>query len=151
MRILLVDDEPEILKFYNAVLQSLGYKDVDSVGTGEAAVSKVLHGKYELIVLDISMPGLSGLEIISILRNMCPHGVIAIVSGHIPDHIPKEAIECADLLIAKPIALGLMQQLLALAQEMEGVVKRVQRLSDCSLVPEELQSVEPVGKTEVVG
>ena len=105
MRVLLVDDEPDIIAFYREIAESEGFTQVDSVGTGEEAVSRVLRGTYDLIVLDICMPGVSGLEIISILRDTCSHALIAIVSGYIPEDVPSEVIECADVLLSTAQAL----------------------------------------------
>lgn len=134
MRVLLVDDEPDIIAFYREVAESEGYTQVDSVGTGEEALARVLWETYDLIVLDICMPGVSGLEIIFILRNMCPHALIAIVSGYIPEDVPSDVIECADVLLSKPIGVDLLGELLAGATEMSLTLARIRLMGDISLV-----------------
>ena len=132
MRILLVDDEPDIVAFYREVAASEGFTQVDSVSTAEEAVSRVLRDGYDLILLDISMPGVSGLEIISILRDMCSHALIVVVSGFIPDDVPSEALACIDLLLSKPIGVAVLGQLLAGAAEMCQLLARMRELGDVS-------------------
>ena len=138
MNVLLIDDEPDIRKFYDTVLRGDGIEQIESVGSGEEAVSLVLRAKFDLILLDIAMPGLSGLEIISILRNMCPHALIAIISGHIPDHIPSEVLDCADALMNKPIALDTLTNLGVLAARKREIMDEVRRMSDSELMLQRL-------------
>ncbi len=66
-RILLVDDEPLILKGLRFSLQQEGY-EIDQAADGEEAVNKILHGTYDLILLDVMLPKLSGIEVCQRVR-----------------------------------------------------------------------------------
>ena len=55
IRILLVDDEPLILKGLRFSLQQEGY-EIDQAADGEEALSKILHNTYDLILLDVMLP-----------------------------------------------------------------------------------------------
>lgn len=112
MKILLIDDEKAITDFFSALVRGQGHTDIDTVGSGEEAVARVLSKTYDLITLDIQMPGASGLEIIAMLRNMNPHAVIAIISGYIPDEISSEVAGCVDVMISKPVSVAVFNQLL---------------------------------------
>lgn len=105
MKILIVDDEPDIATFFEQLAQARGFEDVDKVGSGEEALTQVVRRSYDLITLDIQMPGASGLEILSLLRNMCPHAIIAIISAHIPGDLADNVAGCADTIIEKPVPL----------------------------------------------
>ena len=59
--ILVVDDEPSLRKVIRASLASAGYS-VEEVGTGLDAVSLLQRRPFDLVLLDINMPGLNGLE-----------------------------------------------------------------------------------------
>ena len=107
MRMLIVDDEPTVLEFFSEAARAKGVEVVDTASSGEDALGKVIGQLYDLITLDISMPGASGLEILSPIRNMCPHAIIAIISGHIPDDFTTEVAGCADLFMRKPFKLRL--------------------------------------------
>ena len=61
-RILLVDDEPLILKGLKYSLEQDGYQ-TDSAMDGEEALEKFFSGEYDLILLDVMLPGLDGIEV----------------------------------------------------------------------------------------
>ncbi|MBT4498387.1 MAG: response regulator [Gemmatimonadetes bacterium] len=125
MKILICDDEKMVCDFFSQVATSQGYEDIDIVHSGEDALTQVIRKNYDLITLDIQMPGVSGLEIISMLRSMCPHALIALISGYIPDEIPEEITSCADIVLSKPVGFGAFGQLLAgvaqICQTMEQI------------------------------
>jgi two-component system KDP operon response regulator KdpE len=66
-RILVVDDEPQILRSLRTTLASHGY-DVQTAATGEEALAAVDGRLPDLVVLDLVLPGLSGLEVCRRLR-----------------------------------------------------------------------------------
>jgi len=125
VRILIVDDEKIVSDFFAQLARVRGYKDVETVASGEEALTKVIRRNYDLITLDIQMPGLSGLEIIAMLRNMCPHAIIAIISGFIPDEMSAEMAGCADVLISKPVSIDTFNQLLACAEQIQTAMGRL--------------------------
>ena len=63
MKILIVDDEETIRDLFSQLAQIQGW-EVDAVSTGEEALVQVMRKNYDLITLDLNMPGLSGLEVI---------------------------------------------------------------------------------------
>ena len=67
MRILVADDEMEITKDLRTILEHQKYS-VDAVYNGEDALSYALSGKYDGIILDIMMPGMSGVQVLQELR-----------------------------------------------------------------------------------
>ena len=66
-RILLVDDEQDILRLLSYNLKKQGYQ-TDEVRDGEEALRRVREQSYQLIILDLMLPGLSGMEICRILK-----------------------------------------------------------------------------------
>lgn len=78
-RILFVDDETEI----TAILTDLfeGQYDCATAGSAEEAIDRVRHSDFELVVSDITMPGLSGLEMIPHIKEMAPNTVVVMISG----------------------------------------------------------------------
>lgn len=66
--ILLVDDEASIIELIKTVLYKEGFTNIDSAGTGEEAIEACQDKVYDLIVLDVMLPGRSGFEICPFLR-----------------------------------------------------------------------------------
>ena len=66
-RILVVDDEPAIADAIAYALRSAGF-DVDALGDGEAALEAAGTTPYDVVVLDVRLPGLSGVEVCRRLR-----------------------------------------------------------------------------------
>lgn len=66
-RILLVDDEPLIIKGLRFSLTQDGY-EVDSACDGNEALEKILGGDYDVILLDVMLPGMSGIEVCQRVR-----------------------------------------------------------------------------------
>ncbi len=67
VRILLVDDEPLILKGLRFSLQQEGY-EIDSAADGEEALHKISESSFDLILLDVMLPKLSGIEVCQRVR-----------------------------------------------------------------------------------
>jgi two-component system KDP operon response regulator KdpE len=66
-RILVVDDDPQIRRVMRVTLTSQGY-EVDDVKSGEAALEIVRERQFDLIVLDMNMPGMGGVETCRLIR-----------------------------------------------------------------------------------
>jgi two-component system nitrate/nitrite response regulator NarL len=68
MRVLLIDDHALVRKGIEALLQSRGVQVVASVGSGEEGVRRALELHADLILLDVKMPGMTGIETLKQLR-----------------------------------------------------------------------------------
>ncbi|WP_195576431.1 response regulator transcription factor [Paenibacillus sp. 1001270B_150601_E10] len=66
--ILLVDDEPSIVTLLQTVLHKEGYTHIDAAFTGEEAIKACQRHTYDLIVLDVMLPGRSGVDICPFIR-----------------------------------------------------------------------------------
>ena len=67
--VLIVDDEAGVRSALSGVLRDEGY-GVEAVDSGEAALERVLRTNYDVIILDIWLPGLDGLATLARLRKM---------------------------------------------------------------------------------
>lgn len=130
MRVLIVDDEPTVLDFFSQAAHAKGVELVETASSGEEALTKVIGETYDLITLDIRMPGASGLEVLSPIRNMCPHAIIAVISGHIPDDFTQEMAGCADLIMHKPVNLVNFNKLLDGAMRISETMCEIKTLNE---------------------
>jgi two-component system KDP operon response regulator KdpE len=69
--VLVVDDEPSLRKVIRASLAASGFT-VEEVGTGKDAVGAVQQRPFDLILLDINMPGIGGIETCRRIRALAP-------------------------------------------------------------------------------
>src|SRR6187549_286864 len=79
--ILVVDDEPGVRSSISGVLRDEGF-DVDTADTGEECLEKANGAGYDVIVLDIWLPGLDGLTTLQRLRERQIDSQVVIISGH---------------------------------------------------------------------
>ncbi len=84
MQILVVDDEPGIRESLGMLLTSVGY-DVAVAASGVSAVSQMDQSVPDLIVTDLNMPEMSGIELISHARRWYPAILIVAMSGDYQD------------------------------------------------------------------
>jgi len=79
-RVLLVDDEEDFLKMLAERLESRGLK-VTTATSGESALASVEGHEYDLIVLDLAMPGFDGIETLKRIKARQPDAEIIMLSG----------------------------------------------------------------------
>src|SRR6185503_3738032 len=80
-RILIVDDEPGIRQSLKGVFSDEGFT-TDAVASGEDCLKKLDEASYDLIFLDIWLPGIDGLETLRRLREKSPATRVVMISGH---------------------------------------------------------------------
>ena len=103
--ILVVDDEPGVRSSISGVLKDEGF-DVDAVGTGEECLERANSDAYDVIVLDIWLPGLDGLTTLQRLRERRIESQVVIISGHGNIESAVRAIKMGAFdFIEKPLSL----------------------------------------------
>lgn len=66
--ILIVDDEADLVELVSYNLKKEGFR-IDSASNGESALAKIRKDKYDLLILDLLLPGIQGIELCHILRS----------------------------------------------------------------------------------
>ena len=95
-RILVVDDDPTVAEVVVRYLEREGYA-VESVGDGRAAIDRAGTDVPDLVVLDLMLPGLDGLEVYRRLRLLAPVPVIMLTDGLLIDLGAREVRVDGDL------------------------------------------------------
>jgi CheY-like chemotaxis protein len=78
--ILVVDDDEQIRNLFSRILCEVGYR-VTTAPNGRTALLRVRKHHYDVMVMDLSMPDMDGLELLRQARADCPHLKILVVSG----------------------------------------------------------------------
>lgn len=93
LRILIVDDHGVLRAALRAILRSEpSFEVVDEAANGEEALRLAAEHQPDIVVLDLSMPGLSGVEVTRYLKEMLPQVHILILTVHKDNSLLKEAI-----------------------------------------------------------
>src|SRR3984885_8228298 len=107
--ILVVDDEPQLRRAMKATLTDLGYSVMEAK-TGEEALEALRHDTPDLILLDLNMPGIGGLETCRAIRENSDVPII-VLSVRNTEHDKVDALDAgADDYVTKPYGI---QELLA--------------------------------------
>jgi two-component system, sensor histidine kinase len=105
LRVLSVEDNPFGRVVLNAILTELGHQ-AEFIGRGEAATERIAEGDFDAVLMDMVLPGITGVEAIRRIRNLGPPlGRIAIigVSGRGDDEAASRAAG-ADAFLVKPVS-----------------------------------------------
>ncbi len=115
-KVLLVDDEKEFLDAFSKRLKGRGLK-IDTAESGEEAIRHAKAKDFDAIVLDLAMPGLSGIETLKRLKEENPDLQIIILTGHGTVEKSVEALKsgAADFL-EKPVDMSKLMEKIGDAQ-----------------------------------
>lgn len=108
-RILVVDDEFEVCNILKKFLTSKGY-EVNTAMDGEAAIKKVKEFSPNVVLLDIMMPGIGGIETLKEIKKIDPSIGVIMVTAVIDEDLAKRALEIGAFeYITKPINLHYLE------------------------------------------
>lgn len=133
MRILVVDDDPEIVSFLRRGLIYEGY-GVDTAGDGAEALASAREKEPDLVILDVMMPGIDGLEVSQRLRSAGDVPILMLTAkGTVADRVAGLESGADDYLV-KPFAFDeLLARVRALLRRRHPKTAEVFRFSDLSL------------------
>lgn len=108
MKILIVEDESSIAEGLRFNLEAEGY-DAEVVPNGEAAVERLASGKFDAVVLDVMMPGISGFDVARTMRERGDYTpVLMLTALGRPEDVLQGFDAGADDYLPKPFDLGVL-------------------------------------------
>jgi two-component system nitrogen regulation response regulator NtrX len=103
--VLIVDDEPGVRSALSGVLRDEGYQ-VDAVESGETCLERLSRQPYDVVVLDVWLPGMDGLATLSRMRERQVDAQVVIISGHGSVESAVRAIKMGAFdFVEKPLSL----------------------------------------------
>jgi len=134
MRILIVEDEPALQQQVRAGIEAQGYT-VDATGDGKEALYLATEYSYDAAVVDLGLPGLSGLDIIARLRKSGSHLPILILTARDRWQDKVKGLEAGgDDYLTKPFQMEeLLARLKAILRRAAGVAQDVLELGAISM------------------
>lgn len=105
MKILVVDDEEGARELFNTILTDEGY-EVALASDGEDALTQMKGNSYDLVVTDIKMPGMDGLQLLQELRKLGSRADVIMVTayGEVESYLKAMSLGAAEY-INKPIRI----------------------------------------------
>jgi excisionase family DNA binding protein len=101
-RVLVVDDDPEIGTLFRRVLANRS-QTVTTARDGYEAIEKIHEDKYDLIFLDVKLPGMDGVETLEKIKSISPDSIVVMMSGYSVEEEISRAIDMgAQDFIPKP-------------------------------------------------
>lgn len=120
-KILVVDDEKHIRDSCIKLLQRKRY-DAEGAASGVEALEKIGKVVYDLVLLDVRMPGMDGIEVLRRAKEIVPNILVLVLTGHGTIDTANEAMQLgAAGFIRKPIAIE------DLAQSIDEALERSKR------------------------
>jgi two-component system KDP operon response regulator KdpE len=135
-RILVVDDDPQLRRVMRMTLVSQGY-EVFAVASGDEALEKMRSGKFDLVILDVNMPGLGGIETCRLMRSSS-NAAIIMLTVRDAEQDKVEALDAgADDYVTKPFRmpelLARIRAALRRVPEATGTLPQVISLGDVEI------------------
>jgi two-component system chemotaxis response regulator CheY len=88
---LVADDENHIRAYVRIILSRLGVDEVYEARTGEEALEIHIRERPDIVLLDINMPGKTGLEVLPEILKVDPEAVVVMLTGHASRHLVEQS------------------------------------------------------------
>ena len=110
VRVLHVDDDPDIRLMISASLQEFGYV-VATAGSNAEALTLVGELKFDLFILDVRLPDGTGIELCQKIRELQPGVPVLYYSAYASDEEQEAALSvCGDAYLKKPVSMRKLEQ-----------------------------------------
>jgi two-component system repressor protein LuxO len=116
-RVLVVEDEPQLGSLYAAYLEREGI-DPQIVDSGTAALAAAADKAYDVVLLDINLPDMNGLEVLRSLKALDASLPVVLLTAHGSIDLAVQAVrEGAEQFFTKPVELPALEVVIARALE----------------------------------
>ena len=111
-KILIVDDNKEFCISLADILEAKGY-EVESRNGGQAAIDRVKEKSFDLIIMDIKMPAMNGVEAFKHIKKINPRTAVIMITAYALEDLIKEALaEGAFSVLRKPFDVDKILELI---------------------------------------
>ena len=114
-RILVIDDDPEVVDILVTTLRDEGYGVLGAL-TSDEGLKLVILSRPDLVLLDIMLPGMNGIEVLKRIRSINPTIKVVMVTGNTDPVLAREALQLGALAyVDKPFDLAYLRRVVAMA------------------------------------
>jgi len=106
-KVLIVDDDVAARDLRSSLLRTEFNVQIETLADGIDAMRRCREADFDIVWMDFEMPGMDGLDAISVIKSVKPDQFIAMVSGHSSVDVVKKAISLGvDSYLVKPFTMG---------------------------------------------
>ncbi|MBL7199522.1 MAG: hybrid sensor histidine kinase/response regulator [Anaerolineae bacterium] len=136
--VLVIDDELGIRVGCQRALQNQGYR-VETAASGEEGLQKLQSDSYDLVLLDVMMPGISGLDVLDRISQLDPSLVCVVITGYATVELAVQAIKRGAYdFITKPFDADTLILTVEQGLEKRQLSKQAQRMAELEAEAEDL-------------
>jgi len=129
-RILVVEDDSSMSFFLSEAMKKEGYH-VDAVTSGEVALERIVQDRFNVVILDLKLPSMDGMEVLSNIKVTNPEMVVIMITAHGSKDIAIEAIrKGAYDYFTKPLDINEMRVVVKRALEREHLQDELRQLRE---------------------
>ncbi len=112
MRVLVIDDEPNLAEALCRVLElaKFGPWQAESVSSGEAGLDRLAQTPFDVLVTDLCLPGIDGLQVIRQAKRIRPKARTVLITAYGTPELEARGTELADAYLPKPFSLRLFTE-----------------------------------------
>jgi len=119
--VLVVDDEKNIRLTFSETMTQMGF-DTRTASNGEEALTKMQGAEFDLVLLDLRMPGMDGIEVLRRIRERCPKVRVIMITAHGTVESAVEAMKLGAVdFIQKPCTPDEIRELVGKVMEREAI------------------------------
>jgi two-component system, NtrC family, response regulator AtoC len=109
-KLLICDDDNMVTGFLERFLRNEGYTQIDIVSSGEAVLEKVTKERYDLVLLDVMLPGMNGIEILQRIKEIDKKTAVVMITGFPEEKMALQALKMGAYdYIIKPFDLAYLK------------------------------------------
>jgi CheY-like chemotaxis protein len=110
LHVLIVDDDRDHAESVADILEMRGYA-IDIAGSGEAGVAKFGEGGFDVVLMDVKMPGMNGVEAFFAIREIKPDAQVLMMTGFSVEELVERAMANGAIgTLRKPLAIPQLLQ-----------------------------------------
>ena len=115
-KVLILDDEPIVLKRLKPALEKSGY-DVEAFSRSLEASNRIMEKEFDIVITDLKMEGIDGMEFLTRVKDRSPVTEVIVITGFATMETAKESFKKGVFdFLAKPFKLGEIKDVVAKAE-----------------------------------
>lgn len=136
IRILIVDDDPLVLELLGISIGSFGF-DCTSANNGKEAIAILQKENFEIVITDMMMPEVDGMQLLEYVKNNAPHTDVIVVTGYTGTFSYMDVIRAgASDFISKPFNTDELEAKINRIIREHRLIKKLEHLSNCDPLTE---------------